>query len=297
MCSSHVEVKRGETARYRVWMSRYELPGKERRYRIIVGWDTTLPRRVGDLPGTLYAQVEDSGVSAAIDVDAESEVGDTPEEGLILWIGQGIDDWIVDVQTIVKATAPYGDIPLVIQVALVRDMDRDWPRSWSTIGSALTAIIQQSSMARLASESEPGGSYYILLNEQGWQLREWSSLLVQGNDYERTFATMVLTSESMKASYSYTEPLASYVSDPRIILRIHPDGLTLGLPVFAALTRGVMLPGPVVIAGEDRGLSNVQVQLIAQEVLFVEESIRKDITLLWSHLWSTIGSRRSKTQG
>jgi hypothetical protein len=276
-------------------MSRYELTGKEPRYRIVVGWDNTLPIPPGSMPGTLYVQVEDrewaSGQAGVDEADAESEVGDTPEEGLLVWIGQGVDDLISDVKTLVGAVAPYGTIPLATQVDLLRDMDRDWPRSWQTVGAAMAAVCQQAPAARLASKPEEGKFYYILLDEQGWQLREWPSLLEQGSDYERTFASMVLPTESDRAQYHYADPLASYVSDPSIILRIHPSGFTLGLPVFAAFDRGVMLAGPVVIACEDRGLSASQVLLVAQEISFVEESIRGGVTALWTHVWSTMRGR------
>lgn len=247
------------------------------------------------MPGTLYLQVEDSewgtDLPGASEVGAGVAIGDTADEGLLVWIGQGVDDLIGDVQTIVKAAAPYGDIPLPTQVELLRDMDRDWPRSWQTVGSDLAAICRQSPAARLPSEPERGKSYYLLLDERGWQLCEWQTLLAQGGDYERTFAGMVITSESDRAQYSYADPLASYVSDPTIIFRIHPYGAALGLPVFAAFDRGVMLAGPVVIAGEDRGLSDAQVRLVSREVLFVEESVRAGVTSLWSHVWATIGGR------
>jgi hypothetical protein len=275
-------------------MSRYELPGKESRYRIIVGWDNTIPT-VGRIPGTLYLQVEDaewdSELPGANEAEVEVGIGDTPEEGLLVWIGQGVDDLVSDIKTLVTAAAPYGDIPLATQMDLLRDMDRDWPRSWQAVGAAMAGICRQSPAARLAREPEQGKSYYILLDEHGWQLREWQSLLSQGGDYERTFAEMIITSESERAQYHYADPLASYVTDPSVIFRIHPNGLNRGLPVFAAFERGVMLAGPIVIAREDRGLSANQVRLVAREVFFVEESIRAGVTSLWSHVWSTIGSR------
>lgn len=252
----------------------------------------------GPMPGTLYLQVEDlewwSDQYNENATEAETEVGDTPEEGLLVWLGQGVDDVISDVETIVSAASSYGNIPLTTQVDLQRDMDCDWPRSWQTVGVSLAGICRQSQSARLASEPEQGTSYYMLLNEQGWHLREWQSLLAQDDDYERAMASMILLSESDREHYRYADPLASYVSDPSIIFRIHPNGLSLGLPVFTAFGRGVMLSGPVVIAGEYEGISAAQVRLVAQEVFFVEESIRGGVTSLWSHVWTTIGTRASR---
>ena len=272
-------------------MSRYEIPGRESRYRLTVGWDNTVPL-LAPVPGTLFLQVADvEGLVGPQEDAAEVEVGDTPEEGLVVWIGQGVDDVISDVSTIVAAAAPYGDIPLPTQLDLLRDMDRDWPRPWQTVGTAVAAIVRQSPLARLASAPQPGHSSYLLLDERGWQVGEWQDLLGRGDDYERTFAGMVFKSEAERKEYGYLDPLASYVSDPSIIFRVHPSGLSLGLPVFAALERGVMLAGPVVIAGEDGGLSDRQVQLIASEVLCVEESLRAGVSALWRHVWSTIGAR------
>lgn len=272
----HVQTGRGKQPHRRYLMSRYELPGKENRYHITVGWDNTLPVLSGSIPGTLFAQVEDT----------ES---DDEGDGLLVWIGQGVDEPISDVQVLVKAVGPYGNIPLATQVDLLRDMDRDWPRPEPAVGSALATICQQSPLARLMSAPEQGKSYFILLDENGWQLREWQSL--KADDYERTFARMVLRSERDLKQYAYAESVLSYVSDPSIILRVHPMGLILGLPVFAILGRGVPLSGPVVIAGLDHGLSANQVKLIAREVFFVEESIRASVTSLCSHIWATIESR------
>lgn len=257
---------------------------------MIVGWDNTMPTRPGAIPGTLYLQVEDSAWGGGPDGE-EVAVGDTEEEGLLVWVGQGVDDLIGDVQKIVKAAAPYGDIPLPIQVELLRDMDRDWPRTWQSVGRDLVAICRQSPLARMSGQTEHGKTYYLLLDESGWHLREWRALLEQGADYERTLASMVLTSESDRAQYTYADALASYVSDPSIMFRIHPSGLSLGLPVFAAFDRGVLLAGPVAIAGEAHGLSEAQVRLVGSEVLFVEQSVRDGVTSLWSHVWTTIGGR------
>ena len=273
--------------------TRYELPGKEPRYHIRVGWDNTMPTIPSPklntlLPGTLFAHVEDTEWE-------QSTSDDEGEEGLLVWVGQGLDDVILDVQELVKAVSPYGNIPLVTQMNLLRDMEQDLSRSPDQVGAALAAICQQSPLARLSHASEEGKLTYLFLDKHGWQVRDWSSLLTQGVDYEKTFADMIYAAEDDRTQHDYAEPLTSYLRDPSIILRVHPLGFSSQKPVFAMLGRGVMLSGPVIIACEERGLSKDQVQQIAQEVFFVDETLRSEATSLWYRSWQTYGGGLSGT--
>jgi hypothetical protein len=276
-------------------LSRYTLTGKEPSFRLAVGWDAT--HGLGNEPGTLYAQVEDLAAGSNQPKEAKgdaggdegADIGDTPEERLLLWVGQGVDDIISDVQVIVEALAPYGSIPLPIQVDLLRDLDLDWPRPLLTVGAALAAICRQVPAARLEAELEEGKSYYLLLNQAGWQVRAWEAL--GGGDYERAFARMIYTAERDAKQFRRPEPVAGYVSDRAIIFRVHEEGFRQGLPVFTAFARGAMLSGPVVIANESRGLSASQVRRLQEEVLFVDETIRASVSALWYHAWSTLAMR------
>jgi hypothetical protein len=64
------------------------------------------------------------------------------------------------------------------------------------------------------------------------------------------------TSESDRAQYHCADPLASYISDPSIIFRIHPHGLNRGLPVFAAFERGRIGGSRAARCGGFRGRSS-----------------------------------------
>jgi hypothetical protein len=93
-------------------MSRYTFSGKEPRYRIIVGWD---PAR-----SSLFAQVEDlAWESDGQTINPDAPIGDTPEEGLLVWVGADVP--ITDPAELVRAVAPYGSIPEHLIACLQRD--------------------------------------------------------------------------------------------------------------------------------------------------------------------------------
>ena len=82
-------------------MSRYQFPGREPRYRLVVGWDASI--------GSFFAQVEDlAWESDGQVVDEEASIGDGPEEGLVVWVG--VAPPIHEVQRLVDAVASYGTI-------------------------------------------------------------------------------------------------------------------------------------------------------------------------------------------
>ncbi len=93
-------------------MSRYACAGNERRYRLVVGWDRAL--------AGFFAQVEDLAFeSQGAIVDEDAVIGDTPEEGLLVWVGA--DQQIHELEQIVKAVEAYGSIPQDILEMLRRD--------------------------------------------------------------------------------------------------------------------------------------------------------------------------------
>jgi glucose-6-phosphate isomerase len=90
-------------------MSRYDFRGKNRRYKIIVGYDPSLR--------SLFAQVEDLAFEThGAVVNEDAPIGDSYEEGLIVWVGATTR--ITDVQRISKAVADYGVIPKDIEQRL-----------------------------------------------------------------------------------------------------------------------------------------------------------------------------------
>jgi hypothetical protein len=83
-------------------MSRYQLKGKESRYRLIVGWDPSLT--------SFYAQVEDlAWESDGQGIDEDAAIGESPDEGLLVWVGAASP--LQDPQMLVQAVAAYGTIP------------------------------------------------------------------------------------------------------------------------------------------------------------------------------------------
>jgi hypothetical protein len=82
-------------------MSRYQFNGKESRYRLIVGWDPSL--------ASFYAQVEDlAWESGGQVIDEDAAIGDSPDEGLLVWVGAASP--LQDPQMLVQAVAAYGTI-------------------------------------------------------------------------------------------------------------------------------------------------------------------------------------------
>ena len=99
-------------------MSRYTLQGKEPRYRLVVGWDPTLE--------SFFGQVEDLAFeSGGRVIDEEAIIGDSPEEGLLVWVGA--DHPVSDLAQIVAALAPYGTIPEDMLARLRRDREENKP--------------------------------------------------------------------------------------------------------------------------------------------------------------------------
>jgi hypothetical protein len=146
-------------------MSRYEVVGKEPRYRIVVGWDTTLQ--------SFFGQVEDHEWEASSQEDLsrsceEASIGDTPQEGLLVWIGT--DTPILDVQEIIEALAPYGTIP----DALVDQLRQDQMEG----GPARPTL--SFSMMRGASQEKSGPKWVEVVFAP---LPEWSRLVLV---YDRT---------------------------------------------------------------------------------------------------------------
>jgi hypothetical protein len=99
-------------------LSRYTLTGKKPRYRLVLGWDSTLL--------SFFAQVEDLAFeSGGSVIDEEAIIGDSPKEGLLVWVGA--DQPVRDLDQIVAALAPYGTIPEDMLARLRRDREENRP--------------------------------------------------------------------------------------------------------------------------------------------------------------------------
>jgi hypothetical protein len=70
--------------------------------------------------GSFFAQVEDlAWESDGQSIDEDAVIGDTSEEGLLLWVGA--DEPLLDVSSIWEALAPYGPVPEEYIACLERD--------------------------------------------------------------------------------------------------------------------------------------------------------------------------------
>lgn len=109
-------------------MSHYTLQGKEPRYRLVVGWDPTL--------SSFFAQAEDLAFESEGQViDEEAVIGDSPEEGLLVWVGA--DQPVSDLGQIVAALAPYGTVPQEVLAQLRRDQEENKPLTKAHVPPAL----------------------------------------------------------------------------------------------------------------------------------------------------------------
>jgi hypothetical protein len=262
-------------------MSQYTFLSEHGRYRVIVGVDA--PR------STFFAQVEDVGEQG---IRAHGEMGKTPDERLLVWAGTSVRE-ILDVQKIAEAVAPYGRLPLPLQVQLLQDLDRVVPQPLMVLGTQLAVICQQSPVARLPYEPDPQKRYYLFLNQEGWHLCDWPPL--PADALTQLFA--LLLSPTQEESFRpVPETLVHYSSDPSIVFSIDEYGFARRLPVFALFTRGAMLSGPVVISNDGEGLTAAQVRTVRREVLFVDKELRPAVTSLWYHAWRTIITRGVVTQ-
>ena len=109
-------------------MSRYTLQGKEPRYRLVVGWDPTLM--------SFFAQVEDLAFESGGQViDEETVIGDSPEEGLLVWVGA--DHPVRDLRQIVAALAPYGTVPEEMLARLRKDQEENKPLTRAHVPPAI----------------------------------------------------------------------------------------------------------------------------------------------------------------
>lgn len=99
-------------------MSRYTLTGKEPRYRIVVGWDPSLQSFFGQVLDLAF----ESGGKV---VDQDAIIGDSPDEGLLVWVGA--DEVLSDVTQIVQALADFGTLPAALITQLHQDQQANTP--------------------------------------------------------------------------------------------------------------------------------------------------------------------------
>lgn len=110
-------------------MSRYQFPGKEQRYRLVVGWDPTL--------SSFFAQVEDlAWETDGRVIDEDATIGDSPDEGLLVWVGAASP--VTDVEQVIRAVSVYGTIPNDILQRLRQDQSVNKPLTKAHVPPQLT---------------------------------------------------------------------------------------------------------------------------------------------------------------
>lgn len=258
-------------------MSRHILSGKEQRYRLIVGVDSVLP-----LPSFYGQAIDLAWESGGKIIDEQTIPGDTPEEGLMVWVGGSVPP-LRDIQEVVSALAPYGEVPLALQLQLIEELDAHAPFTISSLGSQLATVCKQTPDACLTIEPEGNERVFLLLGEQGWQMRPWQDVAESPDDL---LAQLLFPSQQVRI-----DPLSAYVSDRSVIFRIHGEGMLLHLPLFSIFVRGAAFCGPIAIANEASGLTAAQVRVIQQEVFFVPGALREQVTRLWYRAWETPAGR------
>lgn len=263
-------------------MSRYNVESHDPCYRIVVG----LNRRAS--PPTFFAWVRDQhGRASSQSRDQSVESGEQPQSKLILQIGEPADP-LTDLQQLVAALAPYGNIPLSVQLLLLRDRDAHQPFPLNVFGEQLAAICQQAPTARLTEMPPTDARSWLLLDEQGWHLHLWDNL--PAHEPMATFPHFLFPGQTVRL-----ETVTISQSDHSIRGHVHASGLLHGLPILALLARGGALAGPVAISGTTGGLSAAQVRLVQHEVFFVEESLRLQVSLFWYHAWTSLRGRGWET--
>jgi hypothetical protein len=231
-------------------MSRYTLSAKAPHQRLVVGVDSALPEP------SFFGQVSAE--------DAEQQQADAP----LVWVGGGVPP-LRDLEPVVAALAPYGEIPLALQLQLVEELDQRAPFSLTALGQQLALICQQAPDTRVAALPEPEQRVCLLLDQRGWQTWPWRLVIRQPDEW---FAHLLFAGQSIPFEY-----VSAYVSDRSIVFRVHGQGMKLRLPVYAIFARGAALCGPVAIANDTSGLSAEQVQIIQQEVLRVPDVLRPHV--------------------
>ena len=246
-------------------MSRHRLPGKASQYHLIVGVDAALP-----LP-TFFGQV------------IEERFGSSSEEAdPLVWVGGSVPP-LRDLQQVVTAMAPYGEIPLALQLQLIEELDTHTPFSIAALGQQLAAICQHVPASRLAIMPGAQEQVFLTLNAQGWQTQPWPSV---AHFPDNVFAQMLFPNQPTQLDY-----LSAYTSDHSITFAIHGNGMNLALPVYTIFARGAALCGPVIIANENSGLTDEQVRVVRQEVFWVPDDLRSSVSALWYRAWASVASR------
>jgi len=187
---------------------------------------------------------------------------------------------------------PYGDIPIDLQLQLLRDRDRRDLQPFAHLCRDLVDLCLESPSARFPVTSLPSvGTHYILLDQNGWHLHPWR-FTTQDHALEE-FSREIYGSMS---SLRWTEEVYSYVSDPAVVLHANANGVNERLPIFAGVKMSEKLPGylfsgPIIVTGAHSGLTSEQMRTVQREVFSVDEALGQGIADLWYYGLQTIDSR------
>ncbi len=232
-------------------MSRLVLPGTDPRHRLVLGVDTTL--RSPSFFGLLLT-----------DTDHEEAGADAPP----IRVGGG-NAPLVDLQQVVTVLQPYGQIPLSHQVRLLDELDQVFPYPLRELGRHLAAIFAQDPASHLVIPNDLPPRSVLILTDQGWHISPWQ------DDLEEPIAQFLFPGQQDVL----LDECSNCTSSPAVLLFTREEAETL--PVTAILRSGVACCGPAALANDDRGLSLIQVQVLAREVFRVPEALRAQVSRLW----------------
>lgn len=250
-------------------MSCLLLPGNDARYRLVIGIRTQLPIPV------VFGQVWD--------LPSGQAVPEGSKHGLVL---EASSPPLPDFLDVLALFAPYGQIPLTIQLRLLEELDALLPLPISTLGRYLAAICQQAPGAHLTSQPVANERVLLMLNAQGWQMHPWPTKV----PFQAHIAHLLFPDQQAPLDIA-----SAYASDEDICFHLHTYGMRLHLPVFALFLRGAGFSGPVAIAQQTQGLTAAQVRVLQREMVFVPEPLRLQVSALWYRGWSTLLQRGWET--
>lgn len=257
-------------------MSRYTIAGNAPRYRLRVGVDTVLP-----IP-SLFGHVLDLGwqTDGVVLDEQEETIGDTPEEGLLVWVGGSVPP-LWDLETLVSALAPYGQIPLTLQLTLLEELDALAPFPLSALGKHLLAICRQDARARLSLGPEIPEQPFVILTAQGWHLSPWQRV---AHAPRQQLAQILFPNQQAPL-----EVMHAFAQDFSLRMYLHKDALTRALPVSAILASGItlLLYGPICVTQGTGGLTARQLQMVQQELFFVPADLQPQVNALWFRAWAS----------
>lgn len=246
-------------------MSRYGISGNAPHYHLTVGVETALPQP------SFFGEVREKRISLAALEEGEPLVS----------IGKSGPP-LRDLQQVITALEPSGNVSLPIQLRLIEELDTLSPFSLTLLGQELAALCQALLEAHFTSPGTQERAS-LVLDAQGWHAYLWPDVAPLP---EHIFSQAFFSNQPAPLEY-----VSGSTTDHSILFVVHENGLNLALPVFTLFPRRVALCGPVALAAEYGGLNAEQLRVVQQEVLWIPDALRPSINTLWYRAWASVTRR------